>query len=302
MPNHSHTEPHQSSVREEPSVSFNHRDLLLFLDNVIVSAKIGHGRPESNPWTSHGAKGMVLTIPWTFLILQLVWSGIVTAIAYSLGDDTYSTLSTEFWHTRLSVSPSVTYGVGWALFVLLGFFVNEASSRFFEGQKHLDNVGAQLCRVVRCLCQGYPRGSFHHGDYERLLTHLVAYPIALKMMLRSERDASQISPVLHPDDVTDTLKASAMHAHCSRVIRAYFSAAEDDASDSFKLVSCDKTPAGPGIRYFVMDMLDNVDASATACMRILQFHPSAAYVNHLHIFLYIWMMFLPLSLVSSSGW
>lgn len=295
-------EADRSNIHDDPTISFNHRDLLLFLDNAIASANNGPGKPKSNPNTSHNAKGILLTIPWTILLFQIVWSAVVTGIAFSLGDDTFSTLSNGFWQTRLSVSPSITYGVGWALFVLLGFFITESSKRFFEAQKSIGNIGAQLQRVVRCLRQGYPKGSFHQGDYDRIIAHLIALPIALKMMLRSERDASQLKHVLHSDDVADTIRSSGMHTHCSRVIRSYFSAAEDDSPESFKLMNCEKTPAGFGIRYFVIDMLDNIDASATSNMRILQSGPSAGYVNHLHIFLYIWMMFLPLSLVSSSGW
>lgn len=178
-----------------------------------------------------------------------------------------STLSSTFWTSRLNVSSSVWYGVGWALFVLLGFFIRESSNRCRHSQLMFLSVGNRLQEIVRHLRQIYPLGTWHPGDRERIMSHLVAYPIALKMSLRNEREASQLHHILHPDDLNDVLNADSMHLHCSRVVRAYFSASEEDTTYSFHHVQSAKNQAGKGVRYFVViDVLDTLDFSASQCV------------------------------------
>lgn len=255
---------------------------------------------ESNSFTD-SIKGLILTIPWGFLIFQLLWTGAIVGIGYAIGDKDISTFTTDFWSTRLSLSSDVSFGVGWALFVFLGFFTSAASARFYSAQVKVSGTGSQLSQVVRHLCQGYTHGVWHDHDFERILGHLVAYPICLKMQLRGECDRSQLEQFLHSADVDDILKSHRMHLHCSRVVRAYFSSAEHTAQVSDD-VERKKLIAGFSSRYFAMEQIDDVDTLASAAMRIHLFKPSVGYVNHLRIYLYIWMMFLPMSLISDSGW
>lgn len=304
---------HTSSGHSAVSYTkFSYRAVAAFLQNVMSSGKLGSGPAEHNSAAVRPIKILFQTTPWSILMFQLVWSLVVTAVAFLISvhrDRTENvfenfgiTLTVDFWRTRFSVSSSVCYGVGWALFVLLGFFIREAASRFFEAQVAITRVGLHFRQLVRTIRHVYPSGTWHENDHDRIAAHMIAYPITLKMSLREEREAAQIDSILHPDDVRDVLSAESMHIHCSRVIRAYLTAAEEDALAAFKHTRSESTPAGRGVRYFVIDLLDAVDKTANAAGRIAEFRPAVAYSNHLHIFLYIWLMFLPLALVSTSGW
>lgn len=59
-------------------------------------------------------------------------------------------------------------------------------------------------------------------------------------------------------------------------------------------------PKGCGSLYIATVNL--MDGEAQKDVALSEFLSSLAYVNHLPIFLYIWMVFLLLGLVSSSGW
>lgn len=222
-------------------------------------------------------------------------------MTYIFADKSLSHFSFEFWSSRFNLSDSVSYGLGWALFVLLGFFVREASQRYTNALATWARVSERLLEAVRHIIQVYPSSTWHLGDTDRIIAHLLAYPIALKMMLRGERERDQLAPFLHPDDIEDIVTSDCMHVHCLRVVRAYLASAEDDAPYGF-IPQAQVTPAGWGTRFFVIDVIDTVDKHANVAIRIANFHPSIGYVNHLKIFYFIWMAFLPLAIVKTAGW
>lgn len=132
---------------------------------------------------------------------------------------------------------------------------------------------------------------------------MVAYPVALKMSLRGERECEQLERILHPDDVRDVIKADCMHTHCLRVVRAYtFSVVDDKPLHAFRFVDAKKNPGGKACTRYMTDTMDKIDLEAQKAVAIGEYRSSIAYVNHLNIFLYIWILFLPLALVETSGW
>lgn len=287
-----------------------HEAAAAFLRNVCDTGKLGPDLKEEN--FEHGRIWLMLwrTFPWCTLTIQLLWSGVVVCGGYfismhsfaaSESSDVPSTLSLEFWQSRLNVSPTVAHAVGWALFVLLSLYIREANKRYEAAHVAVQRACAALKRVVRVVRLGYPRGMWHEGDHDRVLAHLVAYPIALKMTLRRERDHEQLLPLLHAADVDDVVGADLVHLQCMRVVRAYLTAAEDD-TEAFELTNVETTPPGAVVRRHSSELLDAVDVAAHDAVQIAHFRPAKAYINHLRIFLYIWMMFLPLAVVGESGW
>lgn len=276
----------------------------LFLKNVMRTGKMGAGQAEISPQQKATFRAFLHTIPWTLLIVQLIWSSIVMVASYFLSRHlapNSSSLGREFWRSHLNVSPTVSFAVGWALFVLLGLYMREAGQRYREGQVVVQNCGNLLRTVLRTIVQIYPSGTWHEGDMDRILAHAMAYPIALKMTLRADRSPDQLKSLLHPDDLNDVITADIMHVQCMRVIRSYISTAEDDSLD-FNLSRVKDTPAGLAVRRNITKLVDSIDSTAEVALRISEFRPSIAYINHLHIFFYIWILFLPLALVRSSGW
>lgn len=249
---------------------------------------------------------IIRTLPVKPLLLQLLWSSIITAVAYFLSPSTITnTFTTDFWLSRINVPSSLNFGVGWALFFLLSFLLRQSVNRHRSAYLLLHRIGTTTRRLVRTIRQNYDRGSWHDGDHERMFSHLIAYPIALKMSLRKEhlkRDPKQLDYLLGGDDLKDVLASDVMHLHCMRVVRSYVAVAEDDSEGFERNNIVKETGAGNGIRKVISAVMDDVDRSAVSIVRISEFIPSEAYINHLGIFLYIWLLFLPLSLLESSGW
>ena len=87
-----------------------------------------------------------------------------------------------------------------------------------------------------------------------------------------------------------------------RVVRSYIACAEDDSEASERNINVKETGAGSGIRKIISAVMDDIDVNAESFVRISELIPSVAYINHLGIFLYIWLLFLPLSFLQFSGW
>eukprot|EP00737_Agarophyton_chilense_P005504 gb/GEZJ01008476.1/.p1 GENE.gb/GEZJ01008476.1/~~gb/GEZJ01008476.1/.p1 ORF type:complete len:286 (-),score=35.59 gb/GEZJ01008476.1/:560-1324(-) len=229
--------------------SFSFRSLALRLEESAETRKLGSAPPEPNSSDFCFLDLLWNTAPKTILLLQVIWSLIVTVASFSLVYTNAMSSSKKFWTSHLAVSPSVSYGVGWALFTLLGFFIREASNRYWQAQLNWSHMSAHLRYVIRDLRQAFPTGSWHSGDIERIAAHLVALPIALKMHLRGEREHQQLEGILCPEDIRDLLKAQIMPFHCTRIVRTYFSAAQDDAPISFASTAMQKSPAGLSTRH-----------------------------------------------------
>ena len=116
-----------------------------FLYNASRSGKLGSGPAERDINSSSYILIILRTIPWPILTIQLLWSLAIIGIGYLLRTDKdvdgnpISSLSVAFWTSKLNVSSSIASGVGWALFVLLGFFVREANNRYKDeiGRAHV---------------------------------------------------------------------------------------------------------------------------------------------------------------------
>lgn len=282
---------------------FQHRQLASRLCQVQNTGKLGSGPREHSPKHAFSIFHVLLhSIPYKLLIFQCLWTIIVIIIAHFISEAKSTSLSTQYWTSHLVVSSSVSNGIGWALFVLLGFFIREASNRYWQAHLHWTNMTAYLRQIVRHMRQSTYPTTWHHGDHDRIAAHLIAYPIALKMTLRGEREPQQLQDILDKRDLDELLNTQEMHIHCMRVVRAYFSAVEDDAPISFAYAAAEKTPSGNNTRFFFIKFIDAVDQAANAIIRISHFEPAKGYVNHLGIFLYIWLLFLPLALVQISGW
>lgn len=290
-----------SSSTSPPSFEW----LYPFLESVRTSGRLGSG-PNESVGNKNAIHTVLVSIPWGMLIVEFIWSLSVVGTGYALGsregEPLYKTLDEEFWKSRLNVPSSVTYGVGWALFVLLAFFIREATNRYRSACGAIHLLETKIKYFLRDIIYNYPEGTWHPGDIDRIARHLVAYPIALKMAIRNECEQEQLSPILHPADVDDVLQSDCMPSQCTRVLRAYLYAGDERLPYGFQYADTKKTPSGIGVRFGLVKYVDAIDFAAQKAMSIAEFRPSIAYVNHLQIFLYIWMMFLPLSLIKTSGW
>lgn len=279
------------------------RETLDYLSKAQESGSLGSG-PTEPPNNPNPISVFFTTIPVFILLTQFIWSSAVVLTLYFVNRDEHrDTFDDAIWTSRASIPSFVSAATGWALFVLLSFFIREATKRYRSASTAIHNVGMLLSYTFKMITYYYPSGTWHPGDIDRIVRHIIAYPIALKMSLRNERESVQLEHILHPDDVKDVIAADSMHTHCLRVVRAYaFSVVDEKPSHAFRFVDAKKTPAGKSSTRYIIDTLDKVDLEAQKAIAIGEYRSSIAYVNHLNIFLYTWILFLPLALVGTSGW
>lgn len=291
--------PEPQPSRHPPSL----QDTLDYLSKAQKSGNLGSG-PSESPDNPNPILVFLTTIPVFILLTQFLWSSAIVLVLYFINRDEYSdTFDEAIWTSRASIPSFVSSATGWALFVLLSFFIREATKRYRAASTAIHNVGMLLSYNFRMITYNYPSGTWHPGDIDRIVRHIIAYPIALKMSLRNERESAQLEHILHPDDVKDVISADSMHTHCLHVVRAYtFAVIDEKPNYAFKFVDAKKTPGGKACTRYVIDTLDKVDLEAQKAVAIGEYRSSIAYVNHLNIFLYIWILFLPLALVRTSGW
>lgn len=294
----SRSKPHLPSQSALPSYA----SAEAYLKTSFETCRLATSKPDGP------APTLITTIwtsfPWLTLLAQAIWSGAVITAAYFLAkndpDKGPNTLSPEYWQTDLNVPPSLLSGVGWALFVLLGFYITEASRRYMTAVLAWDALVAHLIVTLRHFIQIHSTCVWHDGDLDRIVAHLAACPITVKMALRDERDRAQLERILNPSDLEDVMAAECMHAHCLRVVRSYLTSKVPDSAYGFQ--PPDRGVYGPGIAYITLDFIDTVIYNANKLINIAQFSPAAGYVTHLFIFMFIWLFFLPLNLVAVSGW
>lgn len=289
----------------------HHQQLADYLQISIGTGRLGTGEREStssSKWVLvRFALFALRNAPYVSILLQFCWSITITGIAYYVSSNNpttanESTLSTSFWRGRVAVSPTVTFGAGWALFALLAFYVREANGRYVSAHTALHRLGAISLRFVRTLRATSCRGAWHDGDFNRIVSHLIAYPIALKMDLRNEVDRDILKRVLHDDDVKDVLNSDVMHVQCTRVVRAYLTVADKGNSEFQACTNSEFAIMGERPLVKMIHHIDAIDDFAATLVRISKFRPSIPYINHLKIFLYIWMFFLPMSIIRTAGW
>lgn len=287
--------PHQSALPSYASAE-------AYLRTSFETSRLAASKPDgptpsllTTIWTS---------FPWRTLLAQALWSVAVMITAYFLAkrdpEKSPDTLPSEFWTTDLNVPASLLGGVGWALFVLLGFYMRESSRRYMTAVNSWDALVGHLIIILRHFIQIHSTCFWHDGDLDRIVAHLAAYPIAIKMTLRGENDRDQLQPILNPSDLEDVMAADSMHAHCLRVVRSYLISKEPDSAFGFQ--PQDRGLYGAGIAYVSFDFVDTLIYNANQLINIALFSPAVGYVTHLFVFMIIWLFFLPLNLVAVSGW
>lgn len=99
-----------------------------------------------------------------------------------------------------------------------------------EAARVWTNIGGTITSFAQYVVQAFPEGMLHRGDRERILSFLVAFPVALKRELRRERDLSELKNVLTKKDLAHLQSASSMSGHCLFVLSGYMLKARERES------------------------------------------------------------------------
>ncbi len=227
------------------------------------------------------------TIP---LLLSIAWSCFAVGMA-QLASRGYPREGCKWFCSPLALDSTIHSYVGFALFLLLGFRVNESHQRYLDGLKIWTQISGTIGSTSKYFLQAFPPGLFHEGDRERMLGWLVAFPVALKRELREQRDLSELKPILAPEDLSELQNAPNMPSHALYVLSAYIMKARNMER---------RFP-----QTFLVHLINWIADLATAadmCMQIKRMPCAFSYTSHLRTFLLLWLILLPFTIVEQIAW
>lgn len=234
------------------------------------------------------------------LCIIAFWSAAIIAVAYVVGR--YLPLKNSsncgvWFCSAIAIDTSVKDYVGFALFLLLGFHLNDSHRRYVIALTvWREGVVGGIRLFTNRLFASYGEGSWHEGDMRRIAGHAAAFPICLMGRLRNVIYPDKLREVLGAEDVERVLAAEVPADYCIDVLRAYMIKAE-------KLQKSKGSEFGSGIELVrCMHHLRALAATIRSCTQLVRVPLPFGYVQHLRIFMYIWIVLLPLGLVESSGW
>lgn len=267
---------------------------LAVLSTAMATGKLGSTREESPPATFWNAT--FRTFPKKSIAIQLVWTTFVTLAVHL-----FSSGTTHPWRTPFSLPAPAMHALGWALFVLLSLLIQDSSTQFQDARFSIERLRPRLTQISRTVRQAFPHGHWHEGDHYRILAHLAAFPLVLKLTLRQERDTTTLEHLLDARDARDILDDLYPPLACVRVIRSYILSAQSESARPTS-VSFSAPVSGKATMRFLAAAIDDLNSIAETNMRVNEFRASAGYVNHLRIFMYIWCAIVPVNLLPHSGW
>lgn len=240
---------------------------------------------------------------WMVLGIAL-WSGFIVSFCYIQGKywplqsrEENDTTKDLWFQSDIAIDPAVMNYVGYALFLLLAFRLNDSHTRYVNAVTVWNKtLVGELRIVVHRLFAGFRRNSWHENDFSRISGHLSSFAISLVGVLRKSPIENKLQKFLGPADSKRI--ATAIHGpdYCLDVVTSYLLEADRRHSlTNPKFMS----------KYNFMRLIDqvkNLSLSGRSCVRIVKVPLPYGYVQHQRIFMVIWLLLFPLSIVESSGW
>lgn len=214
---------------------------------------------------------MLISVGWSVLAVYFAW---LASWRWPPAKRT----DCRFFCTPLALDSNIHSYVGFALFLLLGFRVNESHARYMEAMKIWTSISGTTGSFAKYVVQAFPPGMFHPGDRVRILGFLVAFPVALKRELREERDLRELKSVLSPEDLAELQRAPSMSSHALYVLSAYMLKAQKKES---------RFPQT--FLVHLINWIADLASSADICMQIKRMPCAFSYLAHLRCFLALWL-------------
>lgn len=228
------------------------------------------------------------------LFVFTLWISFIVFLTWGLtrNDDPSRASGDRWWTIYLPVSTGTTGYVSLGIFLLLGFWMNDAYGRYWRGlllwqTKLKANMELIAYRIIMTCNDGL----WHSRDRERLFSHIVALPFVTKSFLRTSRDLTDVEPLLDAKDLQLLAEAPNMPDHCLAVIHSYIDKIDgSDGNCPFRTLV-----------YPLLYGLWEVENVIIECDSMRKYKISPSFTIHLRLFVFFWLALLPISLVSNDG-
>jgi putative membrane protein len=182
--------------------------------------------------------------------------------------------------------------IGVAIFFFLAFRVNVSIHRRQECSRHLNRIESACRNLVRQIC-------FHVSIIEdkeawerrRAISFIKAFPFAVKLQLRKERNAvPDLGNILVHQDILNLIKSNSMSQFCIDNISYFFTTAVTGKRLSeASLASIETSSLTPMVE-------------AMSALQAIRSTPvPSSYVFHIKLMIIVWLLAVPLHLVVNYG-
>lgn len=239
-------------------------------------------------------------VPLWVLVAIPLWTGSVTTIAYfarSILPDRVDGDCSKLWFcSPIAIPPEVMRFIGFGLFILLGFRLNDSHRRYTDAQMlWKDGILINVRNIITRICGSYEQ-IWHAGDRERIAGHLCAFAVCLMGQLKSAVFRERLSELLGEEDLQDVLRSPEPTDHCLDVVRSYVLNAE-------VILKTSDSNVGNSVEIpRLLNHIRSLALSARSCMSLVIVPLPFGYVEHIRILLAVWLLILPLNLVEKTGW
>lgn len=240
-------------------------------------------------------------VPIWVLVAIPAWTGSIMTVAYFLEPSSSNSDSggcPNVWFcSPIAIPPEVMRFVGFGLFILLGFRLNDSHRRYTDAQSlWKDGILINVRNIITRICGSYDKEIWHVGDRERIAGHLCAFAVCLMGQLRRTVYVEKLRELVGEEDVQSILRSPEPTDHCLDVVRSYLLSAEP-------IMKASKVNVGSATELpKILNYIRSLAISARACMSLVIVPLPFGYVEHIRILLAVWLLILPLNLVEKTGW
>lgn len=164
---------------------------------------------------------------WLLLIVAL-WSAAIEAAAYVVGQKLKlagqeSMEEHAQWIIRaICLDPAVMNFVGFALFLLLAFRLNDSHQRYVNASSiWKEGIIGPLHAISDRIFGGYREGPWHAKDLLRIAAHLCGFVISLVSDLQQNGSEESLRYFLGETDANRVISAVNGPDYCLDVVRGY---------------------------------------------------------------------------------
>lgn len=240
---------------------------------------------------------LIRSVPWWTLLIVTAWTAVGCLISY-LTRDRLSDATSRWWRPTFLISSAVGTYISFFVFVLLGFYVNVAFSRYNTAGDIWEDTLKRACHIATtCALSMAQDGDLHRGDQERFVGHIAALPLVLKSELRGHRDIREVRGLLSYADLGHIQNAPSMSQHCMDVILSYWYAYNRKEMGPIMLL--DQFSSRTGTLRAVMGEMEEAINKA---FLIERFPIAPGFVTVLNFLLALFSVVLPFILAPITGW
>lgn len=236
------------------------------------------------------------SVPWWALLGVISWTTLGCVISYLSRDRLVD--ETRWWQPAFLVNTNVGTYISFSVFILLGFYINEAFSRYNAAGDIWEHTLRKGCHIISTYALSVlPPNKVHQGDHERYLGHIAVLPLVLKAELRDQRDIRDACGLLSYADIGRIQCAPSMTMHCVDVILSYWSIYLRRNLTSQHLLN----QLGPRTGLIRAE-LQQIESSINRAITMKKFPIAPGFVTVLNMLLVLFTIVLPFILAPISGW